>query len=200
MSLLVKICGITHAEAASAAVGAGADLLGFVFYPPSPRHLAAEQAAEIAENVRSGAEVVAVFHHPDAKDVEAVVEVLRPEWVQSDVDDFDAMRLPEQCRKLRVYRPATASRLAPGGELALFEGPVSGRGSPVDWDVAREVAARSRVMLAGGLTAGNVGEAITAVRPAGVDVSSGVEQAPGVKDPARIVEFVKAVRQAEERT
>jgi phosphoribosylanthranilate isomerase len=196
---LVKVCGITDAEAASAAVGAGADFLGFVFYPPSPRHLAAEQAAEIAENVRDSAQIVAVFHHPAPQDVALVVEVLRPSWVQSDVDDFDAIRLPAGCRKLRVYRPATASRLEAGLELVLFEGPSSGRGRPVDWDLAREVAARCPVMLAGGLKASNVGEAIRAVGPAGVDVSSGVERAPGVKDPDKILDFVNAVRTAEER-
>jgi len=198
MSLLIKVCGITHAEAATAAVGAGADFLGFVFYPPSPRHMALEQAAEIAEFVRDDVQIVAVFHHPDAKDVERVIEVLRPGWVQSDVDDFDAMRLPDECRRLRVYRPATVSRLEAGSELALFEGPTSGLGRTVDWDLARDVAARSRVMLAGGLTVGNVGQAVEAVSPAGVDVSSGVERAPGVKDPDMILDFVNAVRKAEE--
>lgn len=196
--MLIKICGVSSAETARAAVEAGADLVGFVFFPASPRHLTPAQAARIAESVGDGAETVAVFKHPDPRLVREVVSVVRPQWVQTDAEDFAAVTLPAGCRALPVYRPETLDHVAAGHALVLFEGPDSGRGEVTDWHMARELARRARLMLAGGLSCDNVAEAIEAVKPAGVDVSSGVESAPGVKDPQKIWDFVKAVRRLED--
>jgi hypothetical protein len=128
--------------------------------------------------------------------VDEIVNVLRPDLLQSDAADFAALRLPASLERLPVVRQGAP---APGAlpERILFEGNVSGSGSVSDWDAARLLAERTQLVLAGGLNAGNVAAAIAAVRPFGVDVSSGVEERPGLKSPAEIVKFVLAVQAAD---
>jgi phosphoribosylanthranilate isomerase len=190
--VFVKICGINSPEAAAAAVAAGADALGFVF-APSPREVSPERALELCRAVPAGIVRVAVMHHPAPERWRRVLEVFAPDWVQTDAEDFAAMELGEGCAALPVYRGGAAlpQQLPP---RLLFEGAVSGSGTTADWDGAAELATRAQLILAGGLDAGNVSDAIRHVHPWGVDVSSGVERERGKKDPQKIEEFVARAR------
>jgi phosphoribosylanthranilate isomerase len=197
--LFVKICGLTTAEAVHAAVEAGADAVGFVF-APSPRRIAPAAAAALAQSVPPGVLRVAVMRHPSPAEWQAVATEVRPDWLQTDAADLPGLEVPAGIGVLPVYRdtPALDSDALAREDRALFETGVSGTGAMPDLDRARQLAARTRLVLAGGLNPGNVAAAIRAVRPWGVDVSSGVEASRGVKDPARIAAFVRAVRQAEQ--
>lgn len=193
MSLFVKICGVTDPAAARAAVAAGADAVGFVF-AESPRQVSAPDALAISTELPPEVSSVAVFRRPSPAEIGRVLEVFTPDLIQGDheeVADLDGVEV------LPVFREDLGS--IPEGGRFLYEGPVSGIGSVVDFDRAAEVARRGKMVLAGGLHPGNVGDAIHRVRPHGVDVSSGVETSPGVKDPALIESFVAAARAAEER-
>lgn len=194
MTLWIKICGMTTEDAVRAAVAAGADAIGFVF-APSKRRVSAERAAELARLAPAHVARVAVMQHPSQTLVDEVWSVLRPDILQTDAEDLAALRVPPQLAVIPVLR---AGRVAPGplAERVLFEGPVSGAGETADWSTAAELARRTQLILAGGLNASNVMTAITRVRPFGVDVSSGVESAPGVKDSALIHEFVQSARSA----
>lgn len=197
MSTLVKICGVTTSEAVDAAVEAGADAVGFVF-AESVRRVRPEMAARLAASLPAGVVKVAVMRHPTQADVDEVVSCLQPEFLQTDVEDYERIELVGTCRPLPVYR---AGRPIPARlpRLMLFEGPVSGSGEVADWDQARQAALQTRVVLAGGLAPGNVEAAMKFVRPYGVDVSSGVESEPGVKSPRLIRSFIEAVREADKR-
>ncbi|MFO7285824.1 MAG: phosphoribosylanthranilate isomerase [Gammaproteobacteria bacterium] len=195
--MFVKICGITTASAIEAAAKAGANAVGFVF-ARSPRQISPRNARALADDLPAGMLKVAVFRHPEAELVGDVIETLEPDWIQTDAEDFAGLTLPAGCEPLPVYRSGTV----PPGPLPgrmLYEGPVSGVGRTADWDEARRLAAGTDLVLAGGLSPANVADAIFAVRPWGVDVSSGVERAPGQKDPARIAEFVTRAREAAAR-
>lgn len=195
MNLLVKICGITTAEALEAALGAGADAVGFVFHPPSPRHLAPAQAAQLAAQVPPGVKTVAVTLHPSQRSVDDVLAAFQPDVWQSDAVDFERIALPARIERWPVLR-AGAVLPRPLPHRLLFEGPRSGAGELADWSQAAALAAHCELVLGGGLTPGNVAAAIAAVRPYGVDVSSGVESAPGTKDPTLVWNFVTAAREA----
>jgi phosphoribosylanthranilate isomerase len=197
MSILVKICGLTSPEGVHAAVDAGANAVGFVF-AESVRKIDPPTAARLAAEIPPGVVKVAVMRHPSQARVDEVIEHLQPEFLQTDAEDFDQISLAGPCRPLPVFRAGRPrpDRL-PG--LLLFEGPVSGSGEVADWRQARALADQTRTVLAGGLRPGNVGAAIRAVRPYGVDVSSGVESMPGVKTPSLIREFIGAVREAEKQ-
>ena len=192
MTLLVKICGVTSEEAVEAALAAGADAVGFVFHAPSPRNLMPGRAAALARRLPRGVASVAVTMHPRQADVDRVLAEFRPDIWQSDAADFDAMRLPDGIECWRVLRGAEA--VAPGEGRVLFDAAESGTGRRADWTAAAAIARRKALILGGGLDAENIGAAIATVRPAGVDVSSGVESAPGVKDPSRIRAFIRAAR------
>lgn len=195
--MFVKICGITSREAIDAAASAQADAVGFVF-ARSPRQVSPGEARALAADLPPGILRVAVFRHPEPDLVAEVIETLEPDWLQTDAADFAAFELPSTCRPLPVYRNGNAPEPSGLPTRLLFEGPVSGSGQTADWQEARRLASRTQLVLAGGLAPDNVEAAIRAVRPWGVDVSSGVEQAPGVKDPARISEFVARARAAAE--
>jgi len=191
--MFVKICGINSVEAAAAAVAAGADALGFVF-AESPREVTPERARELCAGVPASVKRVAVMRHPAAALVARVLDVFEPDWLQTDALDFAAIDLPARIAALPVYRNGGAPAEAP--PRLLFEGTASGSGRTADWDEARTLAARTQLILAGGLDADNVADAITRVRPWGVDVSSGVERRRGEKDPQKIREFVARARTA----
>jgi phosphoribosylanthranilate isomerase len=195
--VFVKICGLTDAAAVRAAAAAGADAVGFVF-APSPREVTPETAAELCRELPAGIKRVAVLRHPERARWQRVLEVFAPDWLQTDAEDLAAIELPPACTGLPVYREGRLPSGAAMPARLLFEGAVSGSGRTADWDEARALAARTRLVLAGGLDAANVGEAIRRVRPWGVDVSSGVERRRGEKDPAMIEEFVARVRALEE--
>ena len=195
-SLWIKICGLRTAGTVAAAVDAGADAVGFVFHEPSPRHLALDAARELQRAVPRGVERVAVFLHPSQALVDAVLEAIAPDWIQTDAQDLAGLRLPPGQRVLPVLR--TGDPLpAPLPSRCLLESARSGMGERADWQAAARLARGTQLVLAGGLGPANVADAVREVRPFGVDVSSGVERERGVKDAALIREFIRAAREAE---
>ena len=194
--LWIKICGLRTASDIEAAARAGADAVGFVFHEGSPRNLALAAARELQDAVPAGVERVAVFLHPSQALVDAVLEAVAPDWIQTDAADLDTLRLPSGQRVLPVLRggPVTHS---PRLVRCLFESAHSGAGEQADWSAAALLARATQLVLAGGLHPANVAQAVREVRPFGVDVSSGVERERGVKDPRLIREFIRAARDAE---
>ncbi len=200
----VKVCGLRTREAVDAAIEGDADAVGFVF-AESPRRISIDDAATLLARVPAFVARVGVFLHPSEDDVIEVLDALPLDLVQTDAEDFEqgaacvppAMRLPvvRAGESLdRRLRDALDSSLT-----VLLEGARSGAGERIAFDavLALPASVRSRVILAGGLAPSNVAEVIERVRPYGVDVSSGVEHSRGQKDPARIHQFLRAVREAE---
>lgn len=194
MTVWVKICGLTTEEGVDAAVEAGADAIGFVF-APSTRQVSAARAASLAKAAPAGVARVAVMLHPSQAEVDEVWNVLRPDVLQTDAEDLLHLEIPDGLTVVPVMRTGRLPAL-PLPSRVLFEGPVSGTGTTADWQAAAALAGRTELVLAGGLNAGNVAQAIRTVQPFGVDVSSGVEREPGIKDRMRIHEFVRAARAA----
>jgi phosphoribosylanthranilate isomerase len=190
----IKVCGMTTAEGVAAAAAAGVDAIGFVF-APSSRRVSAERALELARPVRQQLTCVAVMQHPGQSEVDQIVREFHPELLQTDLDDFAALHLPQRLARLPVLRAGLPLSLECPPRL-LFEGAHSGSGELSDWQQAAALARRTRLVLAGGLSADNVAAAIRAVRPFGVDASSGLESRPGYKDAAKITRFVQAARAA----
>jgi phosphoribosylanthranilate isomerase len=192
----IKICGMTTEEAVSAAIDAGADAIGFVF-APSVRQLTPQRAAELAQVARDRIHCIAVTRHPSQSLVDEIVGVFRPDVLQTDIEDFDGLRLPSTLPRLPVLRAGAGAALgATLPERLLFEGPHSGTGQTCDWSEAATLARRTELIVAGGLTAANVAAAIREVKPFGVDTSSGVEGQPGIKHAAKIAGFIAAARAA----
>jgi phosphoribosylanthranilate isomerase len=190
----VKICGLTRADAVTAALDAGADAVGFVF-SPSVRQLTPAQAAVLAAPARGRVACVAVTLHPQQALVNEILDVFKPDLLQSDLADLEGLELPATLACLPVLR-AGAVPGANGPARALLEGARSGAGEVGDWAAAARLARRIQIILAGGLSAANVAEAISAVQPFGVDASSGLESEPGIKSVAKINAFVSAARAA----
>lgn len=189
MTVLVKICGMTDDAGIEAAIEAGADALGFVFYAPSPRNLTPRRAAELAAAAPSNVLRVAVMLHPEAEDWLAVQQALQPDVLQTDYEDFDYLDVQDGIEKWPVIREGAVPCELPAA--FVYEGSQSGKGQKVDWQVAATLAKQHKLILAGGLTADNVAAAIGEVQPYGVDVSSAVESQPGVKDAKKIRAFVQ---------
>lgn len=212
----IKICGITNTEDALCAARAGADYLGFIFYPKSPRYVTPAEAWEVVQAVRKtpsapALRYVGVFVNAPLKHVCAVLDGVGLDLAQLHGDEplcevqrlgaraFKAIR-PQTVASARdqaqVYaRPASETQDTP--ELlvdAYRKGSYGGTGLPVDLEIARDLAGRYRLLLAGGLTPQNVGQVVASVDPWGVDVSSGVERTEGRKDHARVLAFIEAVR------
>ena len=202
MVVRIKICGITTQEAAVAAGDLGADAVGFVF-AESPRRVTIGTALALARDVSLLVTRVAVFRLPDPSWVKEVVSTFRPDVIQVEPSPDLKDAMGEGSRLLPVFHdsPALADHLAAGlhtGSAMLLEGPGrGGRGEAPSWERAARAAGTHRLVLAGGLSPANVRDAILAVRPYGVDVSSGVESSMGVKDPNLIAQFIAATRQAE---
>lgn len=194
MTVLVKICGMTDADAVEAAVAAGADALGFVFYDKSPRNLNPAGAAQLAAKVPSHVRRVAVMLHPDRKLWLDVASILQPDVLQTDRDDFSYLDVDDGIEKWPVLREGAVPVDAALPATFVYEGRRSGQGEKVDWQYAAKLARRGRLILAGGLTTANVAAAISEVAPFGVDVSSAVESEPGVKDVAKIEAFIEAAK------
>jgi phosphoribosylanthranilate isomerase len=190
--MFIKICGMTTPVAVDAALSCEVDAIGFVF-APSVRQVNTRQANELAAPARHRAACVAVTRHPTRAQIAEILRDFKPDILQTDIDDIETLGLPESLSVLPVIRPGPQRACVLPGRL-LFEGPVSGSGQTADWDMAADLALRSQVILAGGLNPVNVGIAVRRVRPFGVDVSSGVEEAPGVKNSEKIEQFVAAAR------
>jgi phosphoribosylanthranilate isomerase len=190
----IKICGMTTPEAVAAALEARVAAIGFVF-TASPRQVTPALAAELARPARARVECVAVTRHPAPGLIAEILEVFRPDTLQTDFQDLRSLILPSTLRVLPVVR-AGGALPEPLPVRLLYEGAQSGTGQPCEWAAAQALARGRELVLAGGLNAGNLAEAITSVRPFGVDVSSGVEERPGVKSRMKILQFVEAARAA----
>jgi len=194
MSLLVKICGLRDPAHVAAAVEAGAGAVGFVF-AESVRRVTPAEARLASAAVPDDVLRVAVMLHPGNEEWLAVLREFEPDVLQTDAEDFAALDVPMAVQRWPVYREGGRGPDTPG--TYLYEGASSGRGETVDWRTAAARANTGRMILAGGLDAANVAEAVRIVRPFGVDVSSAVESAPGRKDAGLIREFVNAAQAAE---
>jgi phosphoribosylanthranilate isomerase len=180
--MMVKICGITRREDAEAAVEAGASALGFIFVPSSPRRVTPEQAAVLSRGL--AAWKVGVFVNETAVSIEAVMRA-----ASLDIAQVYGGEAPEGVRVWKAFRVAGVPAVdLTGAEAVLLDGRANGQ--PFDWALARGVA--DKVILAGGLDASNVADAIRVARPWGVDASSGLETSPGIKDHEKVRRFVEA--------
>jgi phosphoribosylanthranilate isomerase len=209
MRTRVKICGITSVSDGLAAARHGADAIGLIFYPPSPRLVTLERAREIAASLPAFVARVAVFVNPPAADVNAAIRACRPDVLQfhgEETADFCRGFSMPYLRALRV-RPGVdlLESLSPFGDAAGWlldayrQELYGGTGEAFDWELVPRELARP-LILSGGLDVENVGAAIRRVRPWAVDVSSGVEAAKGVKDERRIAAFMEAVRSADQES
>lgn len=193
MKRLVKICGLTHVSSVDAAVAAGADALGFVF-TESPRRVTARHAAFIGSRVPRHVLRVAVMQHPSAELWKEVETIFCPDVIQTDATDFDYLEVSPEIVRWPVVREGKVPTEQDLEGVFVYEGAASGRGETVDWQIAADISKKGRMILAGGLDGDNVAAAIKAAAPYGVDVSSGVESAPALKDADLIHAFVEAVR------
>jgi len=191
--MIVKICGITRAEDAEAAATYGAAAIGFVFWPSSPRAIDPAHARSIAAHLPPSVTLVGVFVNQPADYVNAVADQVGLGAVQlhgDETPDYAAAVERPVLKAIPLGEDAEAlvERWTPATVLLDAPDPVrrGGTGRPIDWARAAALAARRRILLAGGLTPENVAEAVARVRPFGIDVSSGVESAPGAKDPAKL--------------
>jgi phosphoribosylanthranilate isomerase len=214
MALLVKICGLRTAETLDVALEAGADLVGFVFFAPSPRHLGYAAARGLAGRVNGRAGKVALTVDADDATLAAVVEALDPDALQLHGKEPPARVAAIKARfgrpvvkAIAVETRADLAAIATYADVAdrlLFDAQPpraatrpGGLGRPFDWRLLENIDPGVPFMLSGGLDAANVAEALRVTRAPSVDVSSGVERAPGEKDPDRIRAFVRAARDAE---
>lgn len=207
----VKICGLSGEETLDAALDAGADLVGFVHFLKSPRHVSLDKGRRLSQRARGRAERVVLLVDPDDTLLAAAVEALDPDWIQ-----LHGGESPQRIAEIRARtgRPvmkafgvaaahdlvalpdyaAVADRLLLDAKPPLGADLPGGNGRSFDWDILKGVVLTSGTMLSGGLDADNVEEALARTGLAAVDVSSGVEVRPGEKDPAKIVAFVAAAR------
>ncbi|PPQ15170.1 phosphoribosylanthranilate isomerase [Bradyrhizobium sp. AC87j1] len=215
MSMLVKICGLSTRETLQTALEAGADMVGFVFFPPSPRHLSLELGRDLGRQVEGRALKVALTVDADDATLDNIMDALSPDIFQLHGKESVA-RLRDI--KQRFGRPvmkavpvATAADLAvlPGyaaiADRILFDARApkdatrpGGLGEPFDWHLLENLDLKLPYMVSGGLHADNLAEALRVTRAGGVDVSSGVESAPGVKDPEMIKAFIRAARASQD--
>ncbi len=206
----VKICGITNAADALAAIDAGANILGFNFYAKSPRHIDETEAAKIRRQLPKKIEAAGIFVNAPPADVANVCKSLKLDAAQLHGDE-SPQTVAEIARSLTVWKAFRVEpdfRLEtldeyPGASAFLFDaahtGQYGGTGRTTDWDVARRAAMGRRIILAGGLNVENVAAAVRIVRPYAVDVASGVESKPGKKDHGRMREFIQEVRRGERK-
>ena len=211
MSLLVKICGLSTRETLETALDAGADMVGFVFFPPSPRHISLEMGRELSRQVKRRALKVALTVDADDATLDNIMDALSPDIFQLHGKESVA-RLRDIKQKfgrpvMKAVPVATASDLAvlPGyaavADRILFDARApkdatrpGGLGAPFDWHLLENLDLKLPYMVSGGLHADNVAEAVRVTGAGGVDVSSGIESAPGVKDPDMIKAFIRAAR------
>ena len=207
---LIKICGITNLADALAACEAGADVIGLNFYRLSPRMVSVEDAREIRTRLPAGVGTFGVFVNEESRQILRVMREVGLDALQLHGDEepgvvTELARVAPVFKALRVGADFSAATLEKYADAAgfLFDaaegaaGQYGGTGRLADWGVAQQAARGHRIFLAGGLSPENVGAAIAQVRPYGVDVASGVESTPGLKDHERLREFIVAARQAD---
>jgi phosphoribosylanthranilate isomerase len=216
MAIAVKICGLATLEALDAALEAGADMVGFVFFEPSPRHVTLEAARALGARVCGRAQKVALTVDADDGLLEGIVEALRPDVLQLHGREPPARVVALKRRfglaVMKAIAVAAEQDLAAVADYAdvadrlLFDARApreatrpGGLGNAFDWHLLQDVRRGLPFVLSGGLDAANVADALRITRAPGVDVSSGVERAPGEKDSEKIHAFVRAARQAAER-
>jgi phosphoribosylanthranilate isomerase len=211
MSVLVKICGLSTPETLDVALDAGADMVGFVFFPPSPRNISCEQAHALGSRVQGRAKKVALSVDADDARLEQIVAALKPDMLQLHGHETpqrvaairESFGLPVM-KALPIETKADLAAIAPYAGVAdrlLFDARPprdatrpGGLGKPFDWHLLDDLDLPIPFMLSGGLDPGNVAEAIRITRAPAVDVSTGVESAPGVKDADKIRAFIRAAR------
>jgi phosphoribosylanthranilate isomerase len=216
VSVTVKICGLATPEALDAALDAGADMVGFVFFPPSPRHLTFAAAGAIGARVQGRAEKVALTVDADDATLEQIVETLKPDLLQLHgrepparvaslkkrfglpVMKAIAVAAAEDLASVEAYA-GVADRLLFDAHAPREATRPGGLGNVFDWRLLQDIPPGAPFMLSGGLDVANVAEALRITHAPGVDVSSGVERAPGDKDPEKIRAFVRAAREAAAR-
>jgi phosphoribosylanthranilate isomerase len=213
MPLIVKICGLSTPETLDAALDASADMVGFVFFPPSPRHLQFDVARALGERVRGRAQKVALTVDADPAFLQSIVGALGPDILQlhgaESVAQVTAIRRNFGLPVMKAVPIAVKEDLARIGTYAtvadrlLFDARAprdatrpGGLGNTFDWHLLKNVRPGVPFMLSGGLDATNIVDALRITRATGIDVSSGVERAPGVKDVDKIIAFVRAARRA----
>jgi phosphoribosylanthranilate isomerase len=213
MSLTVKICGLKTPETLEVALNAGADMVGFVFFPPSPRHLGFAEAAALGGQVKGRAQTVALSVDADDDWLAAAIAALRPSLLQlHGRESPDRVQSIKARFKLPVMKAIAIEQAADLAEIRRYVGVADrllfdarapreatrpgGLGRSFDWRLLERLDPGVPFMLSGGLDAGNVAEALRVTRAQGVDVSSGVERSPGEKDPDKIRAFVVAAREA----
>jgi phosphoribosylanthranilate isomerase len=213
MDLIVKICGLSTEETLDVALAAGADMVGFVFFPKSPRFISVERAAALAGRVGGRAEIAALVVDMDDGGLAAIVDRVKPDWLQlhgqESVERTAAIAgrfAPNVMKAVGVSDAAdlilarsyatVADRLLLDAKPPKDAERPGGNARPFDWHIVTDFAPAVPYMLSGGLTPANVIEALRITGAAGVDVSSGVETAPGKKDPALIRQFIANARSA----
>lgn len=210
-SVQIKICGLSTPPTLEAAIAAGADMAGFVFFPPSPRNISVETARALATIAQARVQKVALMVDADDEAIGAIVDALRPDWLQLHGREAPARAADIRVRfGLPVMKAIGVSIAADLAVVAAYEPVVDrilfdakppkgavlpgGNGNAFDWTILRDAQIRKPWMLSGGLDASNVAEALRISGARAVDVSSGVESAPGVKDAGRIAAFIAAAR------
>jgi phosphoribosylanthranilate isomerase len=214
MSVLIKICGLNTSTALEVALEAGADLVGFVFFAPSPRHVGVETARALGERVRGRAQKVALSVDAGDDELAASIEALKPDLLQLHGREtpervmmvrerfglpvMKALPIAERADLASIRRyDGVADRLIFDARADLAATRPGGLGKRFDWRLLENLRTRVPFVLSGGLDAGNVAQALRITAAPGVDVSSGVERAPGEKDPDKIRAFIAAARDAE---
>jgi phosphoribosylanthranilate isomerase len=197
----VKVCGVTRPGDARAAAEAGASLVGMILWAPSPRSVDLAGAERVRDAIPEGVEAVGVFVDEDPDRVEELAERLRLDRVQLHGSEPEAVVRRFGARALRGVRDGDASQVPAGVPVVYdraFGEHADERALEEHWRAARALGAERPVLLAGGLHAGNVGRAVAAARPFGVDVARGVESAPGIKDHDALRRFVAAAREGDD--
>jgi len=222
---IVKICGITNLEDAITTTEAGADMLGFIFYPPSARYVAPETAKKIVSGLKSKIQsrakvpsdlglgtlnlkptFVGVFVNSPAEEIREIMDFCGLDWAQLHGDESPEMVVSFGGRAFKAINPQSLAEAEQHSSLVICHSSFvlidafhpterGGTGKIADWELAGQLARRYPILLAGGLTPANVADAIRTVRPFGVDVSSGVEASKGKKDPAKVRAFIAQVRE-----
>ncbi len=200
----IKICGTTNLDDALIAVEAGADALGFIFVPNTPRYLHPDEAAKIIEELPPFITTVGLFVNAEQKEIDTIANNCSLDAIQLHGEEPPELCVTLNRRVVKAFRVKDESSLSRLHDYHVraylldtyVKGTMGGTGKVFDWNLAVKAKQYGRIILAGGLNPHNIASAILRVRPYGVDVSSGVEASPGRKDPAKVKAFIGAVRAA----